>query len=79
MLCSMIRCPVCGKLFTSSMVLLKHIRLKCRFDKDHERLWHEFILFMNSDVARELRSLGKTEVFRAFLQHRGIAMKVSQT
>ncbi len=66
----MVRCPVCGKYYTNSTALLKHIRLKSRFDKAHEDLWKEFEAFVDTVTDEELKHLGKTELFRRFLELR---------
>ena len=68
----MIKCPVCGKSYTNSTALLKHVRLKSRFDKAHEEFWKEFQKFVETlDDGDEIKSLGKTELFRKFLEERG--------
>ena len=64
----MVRCPVCGKSYSNSTALLKHIRLKSRFDKAHESLWREFQAFVDSVNDEDLKHLGKTELFRKFLE-----------
>jgi len=64
----MVRCPVCGKSYTNSTALLKHIRLKSRFDKAHEMLWREFQEFVDAVADEDLKHLGKTELFRKFLE-----------
>ncbi len=66
----MVRCPVCGKLYTNSTALLKHIRLKSRFDKEHAHLWKEFQEFVDNIDDEELKHLGKTELFRKFLEYK---------
>jgi len=64
----MVRCPVCGKYYTNSTALLKHVRLKSRFDKAHEDLWREFERFVVTVADEDLKHLGKTELFRKFLE-----------
>ncbi len=66
----MVRCPVCGKSYTNSTALLKHIRLKSRFDRAHEMLWKEFQEFVDNIDDEELKHLGKTELFRKFLEYK---------
>ncbi len=66
----MVRCPVCGKSYSNSTALLKHIRLKSRFDRAHEMLWREFQEFADSINDEDLKHLGKTELFRKFLEQK---------
>lgn len=65
----MITCPVCGKEYANSSSLLKHVKLKSRFDSTHEAFWSEFISFINSSGEDMLT---KTDLFREFLRGKGL-------
>ena len=69
----MVRCPVCGKDYSNSTALLKHVRLKSKYDKAHEKLWNEFQEFLNNwNGASNDEYMGKTDLFREFLRSRRV-------
>ncbi|MCG2863962.1 MAG: C2H2-type zinc finger protein [Vulcanisaeta sp.] len=67
----MVICPVCGKEYASSSSLLKHVKLKSRYDPMHMAFWLEFQKFI-SVPREEWASLTKTDLFREFLRERGL-------
>ncbi|WP_069807309.1 hypothetical protein [Vulcanisaeta thermophila] len=67
----MVICPVCGKEFANSSSLLKHVKLKSRYDTMHMEFWMEFQRYM-SNPRDEWSVFTKTDVFREFLRERGL-------
>jgi hypothetical protein len=67
----MIICPVCGKEYTNSSSLLKHVKLKSRFDSVHQDFWSEFQKFAKNP-RDEWSMLTKTDLFREFLRGKGL-------
>lgn len=65
----MIKCPSCGKSYSSTSSLVKHIRLKGKYDAVHEIIWREFKEFESS---LDDNSLTETDAFREFLMSKGL-------
>lgn len=68
-----IKCPICGKECNNTMALLKHVRLKSKFDKEHDKFWKDFIEYVKKvkkDGDFDDKHIAKTDVFREFLRLR---------
>ncbi|WP_243669889.1 hypothetical protein [Vulcanisaeta sp. JCM 16161] len=44
----MVFCPVCGKEYANSSSLLKHVKLKSKYDPMHMAFWLEFQKYINT-------------------------------
>ena len=64
-------CPICGKEYINSSSLLKHVKLKSRFDPEHAAFWLEFQMFI-SNPRDDWDSFTKTDLFREFLRYKGL-------
>lgn len=65
----MVKCPACGESYQNTLSLLKHVRLKSKYDEKHESLWLEYINFKNSNNGFE-GIYTETDMFREFLRRR---------
>ncbi|GGP21863.1 hypothetical protein GCM10007981_15400 [Thermocladium modestius] len=65
----MIKCPSCGKTYSSVSSLVKHIRLKGKYDAVHEMIWNEFKAF---ETSLDDDSFTETDAFREFLMRKGL-------
>jgi len=65
----MVRCPVCGRDYQNTLSLLKHVRLKGKYDEHHRNLWMEYVKFKRiNDGYEEIYT--ETDIFREFLKQR---------
>ncbi|KUO92948.1 MAG: hypothetical protein RXO22_07440 [Thermocladium sp.] len=65
----MIKCPSCGKTYSSVSSLVKHVRLKGKYDAVHEMVWEEFKAF---EETLSDDSYTETDAFREFLMSKGL-------
>lgn len=66
----MVKCPVCGRDYQTAISLLKHVKLKARFDERHRLFWEEYVRFRNSDSYDTIYT--ETDIFRAFLKQKNL-------
>ncbi|ABW01153.1 hypothetical protein [Caldivirga maquilingensis] len=65
----MVKCPVCGRDYQNTLSLLKHVRLKSRYDESHRVLWSEYVKFKSVNDGYE-DMFTETDIFREFLKQR---------
>ncbi len=63
--------PVCGKEYANSSSLLKHVKLKSKYDPTHMAFWLEFQKYI-STPREDWTMLTKTDLFREFLREKGL-------